>query len=79
MEDTASPHNESRGHLDAAVSVSAILRDVLNDLTSINEPAASILARCGEDGTLQQHMTDGEVRALADELIQTCQGTEDAN
>ncbi len=58
-------------------SVKASILASLQTLASTNEEAAVALLARADDDTLGGHMTDGEIGALADELLQTCQEADD--
>lgn len=77
MEDAGIPGTDAQGEPASDASVAAIAREALSTLSSTNEAAVSVILTRAEDGTLAGHMPDGALKALADELIQTCEETAD--
>ena len=74
MEDATNTPQDANAQPD---SVAASITATLQTLFSTNEEAAIVLLQRADDDTLVGHMTDGEIGALADELLQTCQEADD--
>lgn len=77
MDDASLPRTDPAGEIASEPTIAAIARNALKDLASANEAAASLLIQRAEAGAFSRHMTDGDLRDLADELIGTCSEAED--
>lgn len=77
MTNEQNAQHASSGGESQPLDIPELVQQALETLKDTNTLAASLIEDKATAGTFARHMTDGEIGALADELLQTCQEADD--